>query len=335
MTMKILIIANYQPSFGGISGQVELLHQNLSADGIMTDIYSSKGGILKRLRMVSDLTKVAIGYDILHVHCCSKLGFFPAILALIVAKRLNKRIICTYHGGGAEVFFQNFSWIVKPVLNKMDANIILSGFLAKVFEKHNIPYKIVPNILKNDESYYKKRDVVRPLFISVRSLQPLYNVQCIVKAFSLVKKTLTDAQLLILGDGSCRQELENMIISLKLNGVKFVGRVPNSKVYYYLNKADIFISMPHIDNQPMSILEAFKCGLLVISSNVGGVPFMIEDNYTGLLIENDNHKQLADKMIEAVKNQNQTKDIMEAGHQELQKYRWETIRSQLFELYNS
>ena len=159
---------------------------------------------------------------------------------------------------------------MKRYLNRTDANIVLSGFLAEVFDKYGIKYHIIPNILEADDSHYRKRTTVCPRFISVRTLQPLYNVQCIIRAFAIVKEKIQDAILYILSDGPERHNLEVLVEELNLADVHFIGRVPNTKVYDYLAKTDIFVSMPTIDNQPMSVLEAFKCGLLVISSRVGG-----------------------------------------------------------------
>ncbi len=194
-------------------------------------------------------------------------------------------------------------------------------------------HQIIPNILEADESHYRLRKNVSPTFISVRTLQPLYNIQCIVRAFAIVKQSKSDAVLYILSDGVCRKELEQLTKDLNLMDVHFIGRVPNAQVYGYLDKADVFVSMPKIDNQPMSILEAFKCGLLVISSCVGGVPYMIDEGRTGMLVESDNYIQLAHKMLDAVDNPHKTIEMMKAGHEELRKYRWEYIKEKLYALY--
>ena len=331
--MKILLVTNFVEGAGGISGQVELLAQCIKNDGHQVGIFSTKGSLLTRLLFFYKLKKVAVNYDILHVHCCSFVGFYSAILGVTIAMRLRKRIICTYHGGGAERFFKKYSWLVKHYLNKTDGNIVLSGFLAKIFEQYGIKHQIIPNILKADESHYRLRKHVSPSFISVRTLQPLYNIQCIVRAFAIVKQSKSNAVLYILSDGACRKELEQMTRDLNLTDVHFIGRVPNAQVYEYLDKADVFVSMPKIDNQPMSILEAFKCGLLVISSCVGGVPYMVDNGRTGILVESNNHVQLARKMLDAMDNPHKTIEMMQAGHEELRKYRWEYIKEKLYALY--
>lgn len=331
--MKILFVTKYIESAGGISGQVRLLRECLTKEGHVADVFSTDGSVVKRLGMFSQLMRKARGYDVIHIHCCSYVGFFSAILGVTVARRLGKRCICTYHGGGAESFFNRYTWLVKRYLNRTDANIVLSGFLAQVFDKYGIKYHIIPNILEADDSHYRKRTTVSPRFISVRTLQPLYNIQCIIRAFAIVKEKINDAMLYILSDGPERNKLEALVRELNLSDVQFIGRVPNTDVYDFLDKADVFVSMPTIDNQPMSVLEAFKCGLLVISSRVGGVPYMVEDGKTGLLVESDNHIQLASKMLYALSNQTQSLGMIIAGHNELAKYKWENIKYKIYLLY--
>ena len=334
MIMKVLIIANYRPSVGGISGQVALLHKYLNKEGFKVDIFSTKARMLSRFKIFYSLCKIANKYDVLHVHCCSYFGFFPLILGVTIAKKLRKKLICTYHGGDAKRFFRKYTRLVKHYLNRTDHNIVLSGFLANIFDQYEINYQIIPNIVEMDRSVYRERNEIKPKYISVRSLSPIYNIECIIRAFAIVKEVKQDAKLFILGDGVSRSELESLVLKLGVSDVHFKGLVPNTDIYDYLSQADIFISMPKIDNQPMSVLEAYNNGLLVISSRVGGVPYLVDDNRTGILVESDNHVELAEKMLWAVNNPEQSIEMIRAGKKELDKYRWDNIKDKIFALYS-
>ena len=76
-----------------------------------------------------------------------------------------------------------------------------------------------------------------------------------------------------------------------------------------------------------------NAGLLVISSNVGGVPYMVEDGKTGYLFPSDNSDALADLMIKAVRQQAESKNIIREAHQAVNTYRWENIKEQLYSIY--
>lgn len=331
--MKILLICNYKPGVGGISGQVELLQKYLRKEGHLVEIFSTKGSFLWRLGLLRRLRRIAKCFDVLHIHCCSDWGFLPAVVGTAVGRRLKKRIVLTYHGGGGEKFFDNHPWLVRHYLTRTDTNIVLSGFLAKVFDQHNLPYTIIPNIIELDNSQYRQREALKPHFICTRAHEPLYNIPCILKAFQKVQVSLPEATLTLVGTGSEHENLKKLPPELNLKNVTFTGKVDNQEIYRQLDNADIFLSSPTVDNMPVSILEAMNAGLLVISSCVGGVPYMIKDETTGLLFESDNHDELAKKMLWSVENQTSAKAIIQQAHCAVGNYRWNNIKEKLYTAY--
>lgn len=331
--MKVLLICNYKPGVGGISGQVEILQRKLRNEGHTADIFSTKGSVLWRLGLLCKLRKAARKYDVLHIHCCSGWGFLPAVVGVIVGRQLGKRVVMTYHGGGGDSFFANHSQLVRHYLMRTDANIVLSGFLANIFDKHRIPYVVIPNILEFDESNYQDRQVLHPRFICTRAHEPLYNIPCILRAFQIVTNEIPTATLTLVGNGSQHEELIKMARNMGLNNVVFTGRVDNNEIYRQLEKADILLSSPKVDNMPVSILEAMNAGLLVISSRVGGVPFIVENEHTGLLFDNDDSDKLAELMLWSIKNQALAKAIIQHGRQSVGKYSWANIKDKLYGTY--
>lgn len=327
------MICTYKPGVGGISGQVELLQKYLRSEGHSAEIFSTKASVLRRLLLPLQLLHETRGYDVLHIHCCSGWGFLPAVVGVTIGRHLGKRVVLTYHGGGGEKFFAKHTCLVKHYLLRTDANIVLSGFLANIFDKHHLPYTIIPNIIELDDSHYRQHDVLLPHFICTRAHEPLYNIPCILRAFGKVQSVLSEATLTLVGDGSEHEKLIQLSQDLNLKNITFTGRVDNSAIYEYLDQADFMLSAPTVDNMPVSVLEAMNAGLLVISSNVGGVPYMIDDGETGLLFESDNSDQLAEKMLWAIENQSPCKEIITKAHREVGRYRWESVKEQLYNTY--
>lgn len=333
--MKVLQIANYKPGTGGISGQVEKIHACLDGDGIDNAIFSVKGSVVYRIKAFFRLFKEGRKYNVFHIHTCSGGGFISAVMGILVGRCLKKRIVLTYHGGDGRHFFEKYTGLVRWFLRRTDANIALSGFIGGVFEDFDIPHVEIPNIIELDASCFKERKVIKPNFVSIRTLSSLYNIECIIRAFDIVKTKLPEAKLTIVGDGPSRAELEKMVADMRIKDVAFTGRVPNSDIYKYLDNSDVMLSAPKIDNMPVSLLEAFNAGLLVVSSNVGGVPYMVEDGVNGLLFESNNHQMLAEKMIEAVKNSEKSKEMIWKAKSCVGDYIWGNIKDRLFEIYNN
>ena len=331
--MNILLISNYKPGIGGINAQVDLLQQFINQeDGWHADIFSTKGNPIRRCIAFFKLLCKARRYDILHIHACSYWGMVPAVFGIIAGKLWRKRTIITYHGGEAREYFDKNAAFVRRWLGRADEVIVLSGFLKEIFDQHQIPCVVIPNIVVL-RPQTERTTTIAPKFISIRHLEPLYNIPCVLQAYKQVLQQYPEASLDILGQGSLRAELEAYVQEHKLTGVTFVGQVPNDTIYDYFAKASIMLSAPKIDNMPVSLLEAMNAGLLVISSRVGGVPYMIEDGKTGLLFESENCNDLADKMTWALEHSSEVNTMILNAQGEVQKYSWSNVKPLLFKIY--
>lgn len=330
--MNILQIANYTKGVGGISAQVELLTNNLRDEGYNCKVISTKGSILCRIKSLLSIIKQGRDFSVFHIHACSNRGFFPAVVGITLGRALKKKVLLTYHGGDAESFFSKHPRLIRHYLCKTDHNIVLSGYLGRVFDQFDIPYTVIPNIIEFRPDLFKDRTIIEPHFICIRSLRPLYNIKCILQAYQLVQDKLPGAELTFVGDGVERQSLETFVSDNSLKNVRFVGRVPNSDIPSYLNRADVMLSSPIIDNMPVSLLEGFNSGLLVISSNVGGVPYIVEHGVNGLLFESNNYQQLADLMLFACSHQEDSKEMIQNAYKGMIKYTWKSIRERYLSL---
>ena len=305
--MNILQIANYTKGVGGISAQVELLTNNLRDEGYNCKVISTKGSILCRIKSLLSIIKQGRDFSVFHIHACSNWGFFPAVVGITLGRALKKKVLLTYHGGDAESFFSKHPRLIRHYLCKTDHNIVLSGYLGRVFDQFDIPYTVIPNIIEFRPDLFKDRTIIEPHFICIRSLRPLYNIKCILQAYQLVQDKLPGAELTFVGDGVERQSLEAFV-------------------------SDNSLSSPIIDNMPVSLLEGFNSGLLVISSNVGGVPYIVEHGVNGLLFESNNYQQLADLMLFACSHQEDSKEMIQNAYKGMIKYTWKSIRERYLSL---
>ena len=147
------------------------------------------------------------------------------------------------------------------------------------------------------------------------------------------RSQISEVTLTLVGDGSEHEALMQMVNDMGLKNVTFTGRVDNNEIYKYLDQADIMLSAPFADNMPVSILEGMNAGLLVISSCVGGVPYMIKNGNNGLLFDSDDSDKLAELMLWAIENQTLSKAMIQKAKKDVNHYRWEGIKEQLYTVY--
>lgn len=220
-----------------------------------------------------------------------------------------------------------------PTIRLVDEIVAPSGYLVDVFGRFGFHALSIFNIVETARFRFRERKPLRPVFFSNRNFEPLYNVACTLRAFAFVQKRFTDARLVLAGDGSQRQELEALARELKLSNVEFIGRVPNERMPELIDAADIYLNSPNIDNMPGSIIEAFAAGLPVVTTNAGGIPYIVTDGETGLMVERNDHEAMARASIRLLEDEALATHIAQRAHEECKKYSWSAVREEWLKLY--
>ncbi len=223
-------------------------------------------------------------FDVVHAFSAGKSSYLlSTVPALIITRLFGKVLIVHYHDGRAEEHLEN--WVAAArTLRMADAIVSPSDYVVQVFARYGIPARRIYNIVDPAPFVFRRRRTLRPVFLTNRSLEPLYNVECVLRAFALVQQRYPDASLTIAHDGPCRGSLEQLASELGLRNATFVGEVPHDRTPQLYDAADIYLSTPNIDCMPGSLLECFCSGLPVIATAVGGVPDIVEHERTGLLV---------------------------------------------------
>lgn len=272
-------------------------------------------------------------HDILHVFSAGLSSYtLWTIPALLFGRLYRKKIVLNYRDGQAEQHITEWR-TAKPTLKLADRIVTPSGFLVDVFGKFGIRAQSIFNIIETSRFIYRKRRKLRPVFMTNRILEPLYNVHCILRAFAIIQARYPEASLTIAHDGCCRPRLEKLAQELQLRNTKFVGRVPHDKVPELYDCADIYLTTPNIDCMPGSLLECLASGLPIVATNAGGIPYIVKDRETALLVGINDHEALAARSIELLEDPDLVEQLTERGLEEVKRYHWAPVRDQWSALY--
>ena len=241
--------------------------------------------VVTSLRYVWTLLTSLAEYDIVHVFSASYFSFvLGPTPALLVGKWFGKRVILNYRSGEAEDHLRRWSRTALPVMRLVDALVVPSGYLVEVFARVGLRASVVANIVDFDRFRFRARRPLRPVFLSNRNFEAHYNVACVLRAFARIQRSHPNARLIVAGDGKQRRALVRLAAELGLRDAEFVGRVPTDRMPSLYDAADVFLNAPDIDNMPGSILEAFASGLPVVTTDAGGIPYIVRHGETGLIV---------------------------------------------------
>jgi L-malate glycosyltransferase len=273
--------------------------------------------------------------DVVHIFSASYWSFLLAPVPAIAAARLfGKRIILNYHSGEADDHLSHWGRRVHPWLRLVDQIVVPSEYLKRVFAEHGYPTQVIRNIVDTSAFRFRTRTPLHPHLVSTRNLESLYGVDNTLRAFAIVQKTLPEATLTVGGFGSEAPRLKQLSTSLGLRNVRFIGRVEPRKMPAVYDSADIFLNSSTIDNQPISILEAFAAGLPVVSTPTGDIPSMVRDGISGRIVPHNDPQAMADAVLQLLREPQSALRMIEMAREEVEKFTWPQVCEQWSAVYN-
>ena len=290
--------------------------------------------IVTTIAYVSSLVRRLRRYDVIHVFSASYFSFILAPLpAMVVARAFGKRVVLNYRSGQADDHLRR-SAVAARCMRLAHVIVVPSDYLVGIFASHGLTSQAIPNIVDIDAIPYRERRIVRPVLLSNRNLEPLYNVACVLRAFALVQRHVPTARLTVIGDGSERTRLIALAAELGLEHVEFLGNVAPVRMADHYGASDIYVNAPEIDNMPGSIIEAFAAGLPVVSTNAGGIKCLVRHRENGLLVERGDHVALANEVLQLLEVPGLALRLARSARAECAaRYVWSAVGAQWYELY--
>ncbi len=273
-------------------------------------------------------------YDIVHTFSASYYSYLlSAAPALFIARLFGKKSILNYRSGEGEDHLATWRTAV-PTIRFADEIVVPSGYLVDVFAKHGLQARAIYNIVELDRFSFRERSPLRPIFLTSRLLEPLYNVPCVLRAFAIIQERYPDATLTVAADGFLRADLEELARDLKLRNCEFIGFVRFEDMPSLYDAADIYLSATNIDNMPSSITESMACGLNVVTTDGGGaIPYIMTHEVTGLIVDRDDHQALAQEALRLLSDAELALRLSRNAHESSKKFTWPCIRREWLELY--
>lgn len=325
--LGILLVGNFLSSHTDTRSVGEELSLRLFAKGWKT--IETPHQATRLYRLVDMLFSVIFHrkeYQIAYVEVYSGAAFLWAEMACWLLGVLRKPNVLTLHGGNLPIFASHWPGRVRRLLKGANAVTAPSRYLQEKMFPYRDDILLIPNPSEIKKYPFRLRSTPTLTLVWLRAFHNIYNPQMAPLVINKLRISFPDISLTMIGpdkgDGTL-QETQTLIQKLDLQAnIEIVPGISKSDVPEYLERADIFINTTNIDNTPVSVLEAMVCGLCVVSTNVGGIPYLLDDGIDALLVPSDDADAMAAAVRRILTEPGLAARISENARKKVEQYDW-------------
>lgn len=263
-------------------------------------------------------------------------SFYYAYFVSQFCRLFSLPYIPILHGGSLPVRLKTNPRISKSIFKNSYENCTPSEYLKEALLKHGYRAQVIPNILDIPIYNYKERIKLKPKLLFVRAFQEIYNPTMAVRVLYEVKKKYPTATLCMIGpilDNSF-EETQLLANELKVeDSIQYTGSLLKEEWHSIAEGYDIFINTTTIDNTPVSVMEAMALGLPVVSTNVGGIPYLLDEGRDACLVNSDDHNEMAERIVDLIEGRIDGVSMVQNARNKVEQFDWSVVRNLWFQLF--
>jgi len=276
--------------------------------------------------------------DIFHCH-----GFIGSIIGYFLSRVTRVPFISTEQGlvdANKGLLFSTTNFLRGIVYRKASICIASSEAVANDFRKLGVKnIEIIPNGV-DLEAFANKRDysIQKDAFtiLSVGRLEKVKGHKYLIEAFKDIKARIPKAQLLVVGDGSERENLEAQVEELDLSeSVKFTGAVKHEDLPDIFAKANIFVMPSLFEGFGITAIEAMASGLPLVASKAGSLIEVVEDGRNGMLIGAEDSEAITQAVLFIYDNPHEAQRLSKNGVERAKEYSWDSVSQTIANIYKA
>lgn len=331
----LLYIGNRLSTHGFNVTTIETLGPLLKSEGFEVHYASSKRNqAVRLLDMLATTFRYSNKVDYVIIDTYSALNFWSSLMVSQICRLFGRKYIPILHGGNLPERLQRHPYLCKMIFDHSYKNVTPSHYLFESFTKagfSNLVY--IPNSIELKSYPFTERPTVKPNLLWVRSLSRIYNCPMALRVMAILQKKIPNVQLTMIGPDkeNLLPELTKEVENQKLN-ITFKGKLEKVKWLELSKQYDIFLNTTHSDNMPVSLIEAMALGIPIVSTNVGGIPFLLENEVTALLVNDNDAEAMSDAVERFLTDNNLRQRIITNARQKAAEYDWDAVKSKWLDL---
>ncbi|KAA5822425.1 glycosyltransferase family 4 protein [Algibacter amylolyticus] len=260
----------------------------------------------------------------------STLNFYYAFFVSQLCRVLKIPFIPILHGGNLPERIKKSPKLSKAIFHNAHVNIAPSLYIKSKFEAEGFKNIInISNSIELNNYKFKPRTLSKVNLLWVRSFSKIYNPTLAIDILSGLKERGIIASLCMVGpdsDGSLRK-VQGYAKKMQVE-VRFTGKLSKPEWIKLSEDYNIFINTTNFDNMPVSVIEAMALGLPIVSTNVGGMPYLIDNHNNGLLVPPNSSKVFVEAIQELIEQPLKRQQLIQNARLLAEKMDWKRIEKQ-------
>ena len=337
---SVLIVGNFLSHRTGAQGVCEDLASQLANNGWRVHATSTKKGRgAKLLDMVATVWRQRNHYGVAQMDVYSGPAFIWAEAVGWSLRCARKPYILTLHGGNLPNFARSWPRRTARLLRSAAVVTSPSRYLLEQMRPYRDDIRLLPNPLDLTNYVFRPRIPSTQHLVWLRAFHAIYNPAMVPRVVARLKPDFPQLRLTMIGpdkgDGSLQKTQQAAAELGVTHEIKFVGGVPKAQVPATLQQGDIFLNTTNEDNTPVSVMEAMASGLCVVSTNVGGIPYLLQDGHDALLVAPDDDDAMAAALRRILLDSVLAQQLATNARRKVEQFDWPVILPQWEKIFQS
>lgn len=326
---QILYLGNKVSKHGFNKTTIETLGPLLEKEGYTLRYASEKKSqVFRLLEMLYIIVRYSRSTDYILIDTYSTLSFIYAFCSSQLARLLKIKYIPILHGGNLPSRLKKNPYLSNLVFNNATICVAPSNYLKTKFEELGYTNLVfIPNTVEINKYEFLERINIVPNLLWVRAFSKIYNPAMAIEVFKLVKEKYPASKLCMIGpdkDGSMNY-IKELVSKYELD-VEITGRLSIEEWTTKSKQFDVFINTTHFDNTPISVIEAMALGLPVVSTNVGGIPYLVANEENALLVSDNDVQGMFRCIVRLVEEDNLSLKLSKNGNELIESFDWDVVK---------
>lgn len=335
---RVLVTGPIFDTPSGPSGQGGKLYTALKNEGYT--VYKRSNKRNRILRLIDTLGFILLNfwrYDVAIVQVFSYKAFVLESMVILLNKLLGKKVIAVIRGGAFPEFTNKYSMYVKFVLRNCNAVETPSKFIIEELKKHKLKIGYTSNFIDPTHFPYLWMNPNRPKLLWVRAFHKIYNPEIAVRCVAYLKDIFPNIKLTMVGpDQGELHNMQKLIKELSLeSNIDIIGPIPNHELHKYYQSHAVFLTTTSYESFGVAMVEAANCGIPMVATNVGEIPYMWERGMDILLADVQEQTAFNKEVERILKDKNLAMHLSQNAYNKAKQFTWPYVKDKWEQMIHS